>query len=94
MRLKKDLTQMVVSDYVPLDTTQEGVLRGGFGSVGGFTDDISIFGRNRTNCNGCNDKCPTNFTCVLNEVCPSSSLDPTATPSDDLVPVAPSGIFV
>jgi hypothetical protein len=33
MKLKQDLTQMVQSDYVPLSTTSEGALRGGFGSV-------------------------------------------------------------
>ncbi len=33
MRLKKNLAQMVESDYVPLTTTQEGNLQGGFGSI-------------------------------------------------------------
>lgn len=33
MKLKKNLVQLVQSDYTPLQTSAEGLLRGGFGSV-------------------------------------------------------------
>lgn len=33
MRLKKNLSQMVESDYTPLSTTEEGALLGGFGTI-------------------------------------------------------------
>lgn len=33
MRIKRNLVQLVQSDYTPLQTSAEGLLRGGFGSV-------------------------------------------------------------
>lgn len=33
MRLKKNLIQLVESDYTPLQANQEGLLRGGFGAM-------------------------------------------------------------
>lgn len=50
MKLKKNLVQLVQSDYTPLQTSAEGLLRGGFGSVSigvGFGDITLNACRNR-----------------------------------------------
>lgn len=33
MKVKRNLVQLVQSDYTPLQTSAEGLLRGGFGSI-------------------------------------------------------------
>lgn len=57
MKLKKDLVQLVHSDYVPLRTDQEGQLRGGFGSVDVYIQAESLT-INVPNCS-CNKVCNT-----------------------------------
>lgn len=94
MRVKKNLTQLMAADYVPLQATQEGHLKGGFGS---------IFGALLGNAN-LNGNCPVKNSCVMNSTCtvvtspsptdaqtsPSSSVNPSAspTPKTSVAPVA------
>jgi hypothetical protein len=80
MRLKKDLTQLVQSDYVPLSTTQEGFLRGGFGSL----PQISAKGIKGSNILCKNPQCK-NDGCSVSNNCdcltPTPTAEPTATPT-------------
>ncbi len=70
MRIKKDLTQLMEADYVPLQTSQEGHLKGGYGSIW----DI-LLGRGNINANA---YCPTETTnqCTINSCAPSASPTP------------------
>ena len=59
MRLKKNLSQLVESNFTPLCTDKEGLLRGGFGAM---TFDAAAHVAARSNylfCNNdnCNDGC-------------------------------------
>lgn len=65
MRIKKDLTQLMEADYVPLQTSQEGHLKGGYGSIW----DV-LLGRGDINANA---YCPTTNKCTINSCAPSAS---------------------
>lgn len=87
MKLKKNLVQLVQSDYSPLQTSAEGLLRGGFGSVvvGIATTsslDVNIC-KNPTCKNGecANPQCSNQ--CTINYCSPTT---PTAAPSGSPTP--------
>jgi hypothetical protein len=67
MRIKKDLIQLMEADYVPLQTSQEGLLKGGYGSIW----DV-LLGRGDIKANA---YCPTKTTnqCTMNSCAPSAS---------------------
>lgn len=86
MKLKKNLVQLVQSDYTPLQTSAEGLLRGGFGSVTigvGFGDITLNACRNRECKNGecANPECSNQ--CTINYCGPTT---PTAAPSGSPTP--------
>lgn len=79
MKLKKQLTQMVKTDYKPLQTTAEGKLTGGFGNLlstpspAGHVFNFICSGRN----DGCTlNQCPP----------PSPSTSTSASPTSDGTP--------
>lgn len=81
MKLKKDLKDLVESDYTQLTTTEEGKLTGGFGTIKvEIPDTIDGITINFVKCNA-NPACQ-NDRCTINQ-CPSSftpSKDPTPDP--------------
>lgn len=88
MRLKKNLTQLVESDYTPLKTNQEGLLRGGFGAmtvVAANSVDVKANGicRNPVCKNGVceNPQCSNNCT-INNCATPSPSSSPSPEPME------------
>ena len=58
MRLKKNLIQLVESDYTPIERNQEGLLRGGFGAMSVIANSINL------NANVCKNKSCTNGECA------------------------------
>ena len=71
MRLKKNLSQLVESNFTPLSTNEEGLLRGGFGAMT-FSEARIDAGANYGLCfntGSCNDGCKNN----CNESCPPPS---------------------
>jgi len=94
MRLKKNLSEMVKTDYVPLTTTQEGNLQGGFGSIA-LSPLGEISGNNVGLCSGrnpqcindcpnpsCQNQCSINY-CIAPE--PSPSPKPTTSTANFLI---------
>lgn len=88
MKLKKNLVQLVQSDYTPLQTSAEGLLRGGFGSVAigrAAIGDITVNAcRRNPHCkNGecANPECSNQ--CTINYCGPTT---PTAAPSGSPTP--------
>ena len=82
MKLKKNLVQLVQSDYTPLQTSAEGLLRGGFGSVVVGTasmGDLNIACNKNPQCKNtqcANPQCSNQ--CTINYCGPTT---PTAAPS-------------
>ena len=61
MKLNNLISELVQTDFVPVEETKEGLLRGGFGEVSAGGDSVDI--ANNCQCNGnncsCNkDNCP------------------------------------
>lgn len=90
MKLKKNLVQLVQSDYTPLQTSAEGLLRGGFGSVSigvGFGDITLNACRRNPKCkNGecTNPECSNQ--CTINYCGPTTPTTPTIGPSASPTP--------
>lgn len=85
MRLKKNLIQLVESDYTPIERNQEGLLRGGFGAMSVIANSTNLnvnFCKNPTCTNGecenpsCVNVC-TNNGCQVPSPSPSASPVPT-----------------
>ena len=82
MRLKKNLIQLVESDYTPIERNQEGLLRGGFGAMSVIANSINL------NANVCKNKSCTNGECAnpscvnvcTNNGCYVPSPSPSASP--------------
>lgn len=87
MKLKKNLVQLVQSDYTPLQTSAEGLLRGGFGSVAigraAFGDITLNACKNRECKNGECDNPMCSNQCTINSCGPTT---PTAAPSGSPTP--------
>lgn len=85
MKLKRNLVQLVQSDYTPLQTSAEGLLRGGFGSVtigSALSAEINInICKNPKCANGectnpdCSNQCTINY---CSPTTPSASPSPSA----------------
>lgn len=90
MKVKRNLVQLVQSDYTPLQTSAEGLLRGGFGSIAvgkAIIGDINAnICRNPKCTNGectnpeCSNQCTINY-CgpTTPTIGPSASPTPTVT---------------
>lgn len=85
MRIKKNLTRLMEADYVPLQTSQEGHLKGGYGSIWG-----ALLGGGNIHVNA---YCPTHTTnqCTMNSCGPSASptssqTSPSASPNPSTSP--------
>ena len=82
MRLKKNLIQLVESDYTPIERNQEGLLRGGFGAMSVIANSINL------NANICKNPTCTNGECAnpscanicTNNACQAPSPSPSASP--------------
>lgn len=88
MRLKKDLVQLVKTDYVPLQTDKEGLLRGGFGAV--MMAELVVEGKGSNNkfCVKINvGKCSVTNNCNC-PVVPTPQPTPSATPTPSVSPSA------
>lgn len=61
MKLNKSISELVQTDFVPVEETKEGLLRGGFGEILAGSDSTRVL--NNCQCNGnncpCKDACPT-----------------------------------
>ncbi len=85
MRLKKNLIQLVESDYTPLQTNQEGLLLGGFGTmtvVAPNSIDINANLCKNGNCPNpiCSNQCTIN-NCTVATTSPTTSPSPSPSPS-------------
>lgn len=56
MKLNKQISELVQTDFVPVEETKEGLLRGGFGEILAEKDSTRV--RNNCACNGNNCDCP------------------------------------
>jgi hypothetical protein len=85
MKVKRNLVQLVQSDYTPLQTSAEGLLRGGFGSIAvgkAIIGDINAnICRNPKCTNGecTNPECSNQ--CTINYCGPTTPTTPTIGPS-------------
>ena len=50
MKLNKQISELVQTDFVPVEETKEGLLRGGFGEISAGGDPVDI--ANNCECNG------------------------------------------
>lgn len=88
MKVKRNLVQLVQSDYTPLQTSAEGLLRGGFGSIAVskaiFGDINANICRNPKCTNGectnpeCSNQCTINY---CGPTTPTTPTTPTIGPS-------------
>ena len=88
MRIKKNLIQLVESNYTPLQTTQEGLLRGGFGAMTAVVNSLNINAniiKNPTCKNGEYPNPECTITCTVINYCPSTSPSPSPSPSPAMV---------
>ena len=79
MKLKRNLSQLVQTDYTPLVQTKEGQLRGGFGAIDTGIEMTS----KRFNIICKNDNCG----CTKPSTNPTNTINPTTTP-----PIVPTTI--
>lgn len=71
MKLNKQISELVQTDFVPVEEANEGLLRGGFGEIGGsVVQSTGIF----DSCNKCNTNCPCQATTTT-----TTTLPPTPT---------------
>lgn len=80
MKIKRNLVQLVQSDYTPLQTSAEGLLRGGFGSVtigSALSSKINANICKNPNCTNpdCSNQCTINY---CSPTTPSASPSPSA----------------
>ena len=88
MRIKKNLIQLVESNYTPLQTNQEGLLRGGFGAMTAVANSININANICKNPTCKNGECPNpecSNACTVINYCPSTSPSPSPSPSPAMV---------
>ena len=88
MRIKKNLIQLVESNYTPLQTNQEGLLRGGFGAMTAVVNSLNIHAniiKNPTCKNGEYPNPECTITCTVINYCPSTSPSPSPSPSPAMV---------
>lgn len=55
MKLTKSISELVQTNYVPVEDAKEGLLRGGFGEIGGAKDQSNGW---FDTCDTCNTNCP------------------------------------
>lgn len=55
MKIEKSISELVKTNYVPVEESKEGLLRGGFGEI--FTESNDVRVLNNCTCNGNNCLC-------------------------------------
>ena len=72
MKLNKQISELVQSNFVAVEEANEGLLRGGFGEIGGREEQSTGL---LNSCNKCNTNCP----CPATTTTTTTTLEPIPT---------------